>query len=146
MIKLIDLEPQFIRYETRIEEWQMVPEGTLRGDHAAWRAAGYPSETVKGPREYQVQVQTLAEAQGLWMLCPLCWQKNGGAVGTHGLEVPFHDRGVLNSQGMHNAQGKPVRWRVTGTGYADLSCTPSILLLSGCQWHGFITNGTVSII
>lgn len=45
-----------------------------------------------------------------------------------------------------DAEPKPGRWNPTGTGYGDLSFVPgkksnSVLLLGGCAWHGFITNG-----
>lgn len=87
----------------------------------------------------------LAEAQGVLFLCPLCFKANGNSpVGTHAIEVTFADRGVAAEDGSHGSDGQPTRWTVSGTGYADLSTQPSILLLSECAWHGFITNGVVT--
>lgn len=122
-MRLTELEPQFERYESR------------------------PSEPGGSPCEYLRHVETLADAQGIVFLCPVCFTKNGGAVGTHGIEVSFADRGVLDHQGSHNKEGKPSRWAAAGTGYADLTLLPSILCdpaKPACDgWHGFITNGEV---
>jgi len=63
-MRLVDLEPQFVRHE------------------------------VKEGREVRVFVATLAGAQGVWFLCPACFRLNGGAVGTHGVCIWFRDRGV----------------------------------------------------
>ena len=111
-MRLAELEPQFIRYE---------------------------SGGIIDPRNI-----SLAEAQGLWFLCPLCFAQNHGNVGTHACEVTFEGRGVLPEQGSHNKEGKPTRWNVAGSTFADLTITPSIQLQGGCNWHGFITNGEAS--
>jgi len=93
-------------------------------------------------KSYQTNV-SMAEAQGLLFLCPLCFAKNGGAVGTHGIICWSRSRGVPDSQ-----DPKPGRWTFEGTGFEDLTVNGdppgnarSILLLGGCGWHGFITNG-----
>lgn len=38
------------------------------------------------------------------------------------------------------------RWTMTGTGLHDLTLVPSVLLLSGCRWHGVVTNGEVTTV
>ena len=86
----------------------------------------------------------LADAQGIWFLCPLCFAKNKGNVGTHFVEVSFEERGVLPAQGSHGTDGKPTRWKMTGTDFADLTLTPSLKLEGGCAWHGFITKGAIT--
>lgn len=86
-------------------------------------------------------VDTLDRATGLFLLCPACFAKNQGPIGTHGLIVTFADHGVPDDLGSHNRKGEPSRWTVTGTGYADLSTQPSIDV--GC-WHGHITNGDIT--
>jgi hypothetical protein len=43
-MRLTDLEPQFIRYETRIEDYEII-----EGDAATWRERGCPTKTVNGP-------------------------------------------------------------------------------------------------
>ncbi len=81
----------------------------------------------------------LPEAQGLLFLCPLCWKRNGGPVGTHSILVWFADRNVPAE-----CEPKP-RWTATGTGLHDLTLAPSIDLSkgeAGC-WHGFVQNGGI---
>jgi hypothetical protein len=132
-MKLTDLDPHFIRYETRIDTYTVID-----GDHETWRARGCPTKEVTGPREYSIRVETLAEAQGIRFLCPTCYAKNSGPVGTHGIDVAFHGRGVLDHQGSHNSKGEPSRWHVSGDGLENLTMTPSI---DGGCWHGHVTNG-----
>lgn len=81
----------------------------------------------------------MAEADGLWFLCPKCWGVNRGAVGTHGVlcwkpHVP------------QTISPTPGRWEQTGTGFHDLSLvagSSSIHLQGGCGWHGYVQNGEV---
>jgi len=139
-LRLVDLEPRFVRYETRDTEVDMV-----EGDPATSDARGRPTVRRIEPREYSIKVATLAEAQGVRFLCPVCFQENGGPVGTHGVEVAFEGRGVLPHQGSQASGGQPSRWHVTGTGFEDLTLTPSIHLAGdGCGWHGWVTHGLVT--
>ncbi|HWG97193.1 MAG TPA: DUF6527 family protein [Nitrospira sp.] len=137
-VKLTDLEPQFVRYETKDEVRDFIV-----GDPATWHERGNPVEYRVRLCESKVYVNTLAEAQGIMFLCPVCFAANGGNVGTHSCEVTFEGRGALPSQGTQNKQG-PVRWNVSGDSYENLTTTPSIQLIGGCNWHGYITNGDVT--
>ena len=137
-MRLIELEPHFIRYRDAQE-----PRDFIVGDHATWRARGCPSETRVTTVRYRERVEWLGGAQGVTFLCPKCFAANRGSVGTHWCEVTFAGRGVLPDQGSHNAAGEPVRWHVSGTGLADLTLSPSILLQGGCNWHGHIERGEV---
>lgn len=92
-------------------------------------------------------VETVAEADHLMFLCPLCFAKNGGSVGTHSVMVTFAGRNVPDDAGSRGTNG-PTRWNVAGTNLDDLTLTPSILLNEslppeqGCHWHGFVgSNG-----
>lgn len=124
-MKLTDLRARFVRYETRNEGIPgLKPEGGDWGDPY--------------PREVMVTVPDLASAQGLMLLCPACFQKNGSSVGTHSIRVTFRDRGVLDRQGSQSRHGGPSRWAVSGTGLHDLTTDPSVDC--GC-WHGWIKNG-----
>lgn len=79
--------------------------------------------SVDGAR---LHVDTLADAQGIRFRCPC------GAG--HALVVWFDGRGVP-------ADEIPTpRWQVSGSGYADLTLSPS--LDAGC-WHGFVRSGDV---
>ena len=85
------------------------------------------------------RVPTMAEADGLWFLCPKCFQTNEGNVGTHMVlcwkpHVP------------QTTSPKPGRWMMTGTGFHDLTLSPSVHLSGeGCGWHGFIKNGEATL-
>lgn len=110
---LVELEAQFLRYDLRAD-------GTI----------------------YHVPVETLAEAQGVDFLCPLCFAKNGGPIGTHHVTCWSRSRGVPD-----DASPGPGRWRLDGTSLADLTLNEepgksrSVALIGGCAWHGFVTNG-----
>lgn len=105
------------------------------------------------PHNYRyvfVDVATLAEADHLMFLCPLCFGKNGGAIGTHSVMVTFAGRVVPDDAGSRSADGKPTRWTVvSGSSIDDLVLSPSILLNSssppeqGCHWHGFVGSSGV---
>lgn len=94
----------------------------------------------EGRTTYHDHVETISEADGILFLCPRCFLKNGGPVGTHSVicwspKVPA------------SARPGPGRWNLTGTGFDDLSLvagSSSVLLTSGCRWHGFVTNGEVT--
>ncbi len=88
---------------------------------------------------WEDQVQSAAEAQGVRFLCPKCFAEAGSPIGTHSVLVPFKDRDVPD-----DAMPSMPRWIVSGTSFDDLTTTPSILLVGGCEWHGFITNGDVT--
>lgn len=122
-VRLVNLEPQFLR------------PMFLRG---SW---------------HHFHVDTIAEAQGIWFLCPKCFDKNGGRQGTHGVICWSRSRGVPDS-----AVPGPGRWKIEGTGYDDLtvnadppSTARSVALKGNCWpgeggagWHGFVTNGEVT--
>jgi len=87
---------------------------------------------------------TWAEAQGVIFLCPLCWTRNGGPIGTHSVICWFRNRGVTDTE-----TPGPGRWDPAGTGLDDLSLVrldggPSSVLLTGggCGWHGHVTGGS----
>jgi hypothetical protein len=114
-VKLTDLEPRFLRHES--------DQGSV----------------IFRP------VETIAEAQGIVFLCPVCFLKNGGAVGTHSVICWSRSRGVPD-----DAKPGPGRCRLDGTDFADLSLNEdpgsrSIALNGGCNAHFFITNGEIQI-
>ena len=90
------------------------------------------------------QVESLHEAQGIMFLCPKCFWENGcSKVGVHQVMCWFKDRGVPDEM-----DPRPGRWTPHGTGFHDLSFVgpgaTSVLLTTGCQWHGHITCGEVT--
>lgn len=97
---------------------------------------------MKHGHEFMTNVDTLAEADGIRFLCPVCYAVNRGAVGTHSIICWFEDK-VDDA-----VQPGPGRWKPEGTDFSDLSFVPgkksnSILLLSGCNAHFFLTKGEI---
>jgi hypothetical protein len=95
-----------------------------------------------GDRVFFREVASLAEANGVVFFCPKCFAANGGPVGTHSIICWSRSRGVPDD-------ARPSgRWALDGTSMDDLtlnadppSSARSVLLLDGCGWHGFVTNG-----
>lgn len=83
------------------------------------------------------KVATLADAHGILFVCPKCIVTNGGRIGTHSAICWF--RGRVPDE----ATPGPGRWNVSGTDFNDLTLSPSIQLIGGCSWHGFIRNGGI---
>ena len=75
------------------------------------------------------------QAEGILFLCPGCFKKNGGPVGTHSLIIYFHStKNPVMLKG----------WKMLGTGMSDLTLFPSILILNEeCRWHGFVRDGEI---
>lgn len=142
-VRLTDLDPQFVRWEDQPYTGDMVPKEWMADTDSdegweRYKAAGYPTERRTEMRERQIEVPTLAEAQGLRAKCPVC--RN------HGFAVSFAGRGVLDHHGSHDRDGRPSRWQVSGAGYHDLTLSPSVDLTGPVRpncWHGFITNGEI---
>lgn len=112
-MKLRELEAQFIKYIPR--------DGQYEGDG-------------------HLYVDTLAEADGIVFLCPLCFAANAGPIGTHSVICWFE--GKVPDE----VSPKPGRWNPVGSSIDDLTFVPgaksnSVQLLGGCNWHGFIKNG-----
>jgi hypothetical protein len=134
-MKLTDLNPQFLKHAKGIageDHGRTLPDGTTQ-----W--GGFEIDEFH-------YVDSFAEAHGIKFLCPVSFTKNGGAAGTHSVHVYFTGSPVPDGIGM-NDKGETVRWGASGTGYADLTLTPSILEQLGAPcWHGYVTNGEVSIL
>lgn len=86
---------------------------------------------------------SFAEADGVFFLCPKCFETNGNSnVGTHGCICWFRGR-VPDSQ-----TPGPGRWNPQGTSIDDLSLVPpgmpSVQLNGGCNAHFNVTNGQIS--
>lgn len=87
------------------------------------------------------QIESLADADGLMFLCPKCFAANNGRTGTHSVICWFVGKVP------DDLDPKPGRWTPQGTSLDDLTFVPgsgrshSVLLTSGCNWHGFVANG-----
>lgn len=89
--------------------------------------------------------QPFADANGVMFACPKCYvAADCSLVGVHQVlcwspDVPLPPAGPPPAPG---------RWRLVGTGIADLSLvngSSSVLLTSGCRWHGFVKNGVATL-
>lgn len=88
---------------------------------------------------YASEGVTIDTADGVCFLCPKCFEKNGGPVGTHSIicwrpRVPAEYR------------PGPGRWEFEGTGIDDLTLvagSSSVKLEVGCQAHFHIVKGEV---
>jgi hypothetical protein len=100
-------------------------------------------QRIVEPGKRYKEVDNIQDAHGIMFLCPKCFQANNGGVGTHSVICWFKGRGVSDDE-----NPKPGRWEAVGTGLNDLTLkagSSSILLTGGCQWHGFIRNGTATV-
>lgn len=130
---LTELDPEFMRWEKRFDGHpDIAPAGGKFGD---------PYEHVVMP-----VVESIDQAMGVSFLCPLCFEANGGSRGTHAVICWSRSRGAPEE-----ATPGPGRWKMEGTGFADLtlnadppSSARSVQLLGGCNWHGFVTAGVVT--
>lgn len=102
--------------------------------------------TGRNPTVYTV-VESLAEAEGIQFLCPKCFILNKGNVGTH-LVLCWFEGKVPDDE-----TPGPGRWTPSGTGFHDLTFVPgvkhhavSVKLDSGCNWHGHVVNGDVTLL
>ena len=112
---LVELEAEFVRLETP----------GIGGSY--WRDAKFN------------------EADGVRFLCPVCFEKNRGRVGTHMVLCWRPQVPLVGTDGRAIAPG-PGRWEFQGTGISDLTLvagSSSILLLGGCNAHFFVRNGVI---
>lgn len=82
-------------------------------------------------------VDSVAEAHGLWFDCPMCYDTSG-----HGVLVGFAGRNPPKPLS-RGSDGQPTKWEVSGSSLDDLVLSPSIQLHGGCNWHGFVGMSNV---
>lgn len=89
--------------------------------------------------ERYVHVATVAEADGVYFICPCCIAKLGSKIGAHSVLCWFVGKVP------DDVDPKPGRWNPSGTTIDDLTFVgpgaASVLLQGGCGWHGFVNNG-----
>lgn len=117
-MRLVDLSPEWIKLS--------VCAGAL----TSWR-----------------EVQALAEADGICFLCPKCFAANAGPVGTHSVICWFVGKVA------EDVTPGPGRWTPSGNDFSDLTFVPgtpplavSVQLHGGCNWHGMVSAGDLSIL
>ena len=136
-MRLAELEPRFVHLEFRTETYTRI-----LGDPHTWKR-GDPTEQVTGPREYHIFVDEPTRADGIFFLCPKCYTKNHGKVGTHRIMCWFMGRVP------DETWPRPGRWTLIGDNFDDLSLGPgpngkaSVLLTDGCGAHFNVVLGGI---
>lgn len=130
-MRLVDLDPEWIfDYKTNEQHQRVMRRANDSHTHIAHGpdAEGYD-------RRADIPELSIANAQGVMFLCPVCFKKNGGSRGTESVLCWFKDRGVPD-----DAVPGPGRWAASGTGFEDLTLSPSVNV-DHEHWHGWIQNG-----
>lgn len=89
-----------------------------------------------------VNVNTLAEADGIRFLCPQCFGINGGRTGTHSMVRWFE--GKVPPEAIPEG-----RWTTSGSGYHDLSFIlgdnkRSLQVVNDCKLRAFLADGEIT--
>jgi hypothetical protein len=123
-MKLTDLDPAWIF------DWNI---------SGSYRSANDAHCFVEGDdtEDADLPALTLPDAQGVSFLCPTCFKKNNGPVGTETVLCWFKDRGVPPE-----VFPGPGRWAASGTSFADLTLSPSVNVAHE-HWHGYVENGEI---
>lgn len=93
------------------------------------------------PVSYET-VKELRKAHGVRYLCPVCFWKNGGPVGTHWC-LHWFTKAKLPD----DATPGPGRWNVQGHDIDDITFVApgSFSVNMVGHWHGWIESGTVKV-
>lgn len=127
-MKLTDLEPEWVNYGSA---------GSFHRFSDTHSHVDYDKEEVaEGFHDYS---EEFTQADGVLFLCPICFKKNNGPVGTESVLCWFRNRPNVPA----DATPGPGRWVASGTSFDDLTLSPSVNV-DHEHWHGFITNGEVS--
>ncbi len=94
------------------------------------------------PRHFQ-QVRKRKNADRVMFLCPACFRANDGPVGTHSIAIDFVGGRTPDADCVHNDKGQPVRWTASNDPIASLTLSPSIQIIGGCNWHGWVQGGRI---
>ena len=143
-MKLIDLFPQFYRVLTDRRVGRFIKTGA--------DPLNYTEADIE-EREYDQiilePVDSITDADGIRFTDPV-WAKDHPGVDGYdfgkSVHVGFAGR---KTWGMQDTSGKPVAWGFSGTGYSDLTITPSIFVMPHANppgWHGFVTSGEVTTV
>ena len=128
-MRLLNLNPEWIF------KYNPATHGVRRADdlHSVAHHGTLDDET-----DVELQKIDLPAAQGVMFLCPTCFKKNAGPIGTEHIICWFKDRSVPAE-----AFPGPGRWVASGSGFEDLTLTPSVNVAHE-HWHGFVKLGEVT--
>jgi hypothetical protein len=142
-MKLTQLDPQFLRAGHRPARGKFLKPGIdpLRGN---WTDEDWEERDYE--QTFFDYVDSLSEADGISFLNPAEFVANNGKVGTSTVHVYFEGKALFGDMN-RNGDGQYVRWAVSGTGYEDLTISPSIFVNPHGNppgWHGFVKGGEVT--
>lgn len=128
-MKLNELDPEWVTYGTN---------GGLCRYGDTHSPVAYHADSL-GEVDAPESSISIPEADGVMFLCPTCFRKNGGAIGTERVIVWFRGRPAVPASALPG----PGRWVATGSSFDDLTLQPSVNV-DHEHWHGFVTNGEVT--
>lgn len=137
---LRDLEARLIRLEVRVETRRRVrPEiWEVKKADGPWVDSDFYD--WEGPCEFIIDVDAIAKADGLRLLCPKCYDDPPvGPVGTHSVIC-------WSPKISQDHAPRPGRWDLVGTSIDDLTLvagSSSVLIQGGCDAHFFVRQGHV---
>jgi hypothetical protein len=105
---------------------------------------GHFVRMLPGKRQTWRETKSIKNADGLSYLCPVCFHRNKGSVGTEHILNWFLERGVPAS-----FTPGPGRWAFKGTSLDDITFigtenhSYSVAIIE--HWHGYVENGTVRV-
>jgi hypothetical protein len=128
-MRLVDLDPEWVTY----------------GEHGGLGRYGDMHSHVAYHPDSLGEVDSpdtsiaMPQADGVMFLCPTCFKKNGGAIGTERVVVWFRDRAAVPADALPG----PGRWVATGDSFDDLTLQPSVNV-DHEHWHGFVRAGEIA--
>ncbi len=94
---------------------------------------------IESDKVYRM-VDEMEGADGLGFLCPVCYTRNNGEIGTH-IVICWNPTVPVARY------PSPGRWRIQGSGVGDLTLigepTSSVRLEGGCNAHFSVINGEI---
>ena len=108
------------------------------------RLMGRPYIDREGRQSWRTDALSIAYAAGIQFLCPICFEKNGGPVGTH--TVVCWDGSVppvfVPTPGRWDRQGDSFE-NLTLVGAGEKSDSVLLTTEGGCKAHFFVRNGEI---
>lgn len=89
-----------------------------------------------------LEVDTSVDADGVFFLCPVCFHRNNGPIGTHSMLCWFVGRvpsDLAPGPGRWVPNANPTIDNLTFIGPSSKS------IACGAHWHGFIRDGQVDV-
>lgn len=125
-MRLTDLMPAWVNYFSggKFQRFADAHSHVFYGEGTEW---------IETP----AAAENLMQADGIIFLCPTCFKKNSGRLGTESVLIWF-----ANRPNVPPLMTPAPRWNATGNGFDNLTLSPSINVENE-HWHGWIQNGEI---